>query len=91
MLATMPKAMIIVVGAPYFALIYTGSLLLGILMATFPAIAQPYMRKIIGGDHVALAHTGTIGYVLSGWIGSLVGKGSKSTEEMNMPKNLSFR
>ncbi len=59
-------------------------------MATFPAIAQPYMRKIIGGDHVALAHTGTIGYVLSGWIGSLVGKGSKSTEEMNMPKTSVF-
>lgn len=59
-------------------------------MAFFLAIAQPYMRKIIGNDQVALAHTGTVGYVLSGWIGSLVGKGSKSSEEMNMPKNLSF-
>lgn len=71
-------------------LIYTGSLSLGMMMAIFPAIAQPYMRKIVGNDQVALAHTGTVGYVLSGWIGSLVGKGSKSTEEMNMPQNLSF-
>ncbi|WP_460900620.1 PTS transporter subunit IIC, partial [Staphylococcus aureus] len=31
-----------------------------------------------------------IGYVLSGFVGSLVGKGSKSTEEMKLPKNLSF-
>jgi PTS system ascorbate-specific IIC component len=28
--------------------------------------------------------------VLSGWIGSVCGKGSRSTEEMNLPKNLSF-
>jgi PTS system ascorbate-specific IIC component len=39
---------------------------------------------------VAFGHFGTIGYVLSGWIGSKVGKGSRSTEEMNLPKNLSF-
>lgn len=31
-----------------------------------------------------------LGYVLSGWIGSVCGKGSRSTEEMNLPKNLSF-
>uniref|UniRef100_UPI0027383D0A PTS transporter subunit IIC n=1 Tax=Pantoea sp. GbtcB22 TaxID=2824767 RepID=UPI0027383D0A len=60
---------------------YTGSLTMGLLMAIFPAFAQPYMRKIIGNDQVALAHTGTVGYVLSGWIGPVVGKGPKSTEE----------
>ena len=89
-MACMVAIILSVAGFEGVQLIYTGSLALGMLMAFFPALAQPYMRKIIGGDHVALAHTGTIGYVLSGWIGSVVGKGSKSTEEMNMPKNLSF-
>ncbi|TCV99915.1 PTS ascorbate transporter subunit IIC [Biostraticola tofi] len=89
-MACMVAIILSVAGFEGVQLIYTGSLVLGMLMAIFPALAQPYMRKIIGNDQVALAHTGTIGYVLSGWIGSLVGKGSKSTEEMNMPKNLSF-
>lgn len=89
-LACMVAIILSVAGFEGVQLIYTGSLSLGMMMAIFPAIAQPYMRKIVGNDQVALAHTGTVGYVLSGWIGSLVGKGSKSTEEMNMPQNLNF-
>ena len=71
-------------------LILTGGLLLGLVMAIFPALAQPYMRKITGDDDIALGHFSTLGYVLSGFVGSIVGKGSKSTEEMELPKNLSF-
>lgn len=48
------------------------------------------MKRITGTDDIAFGHFGTLGYVLSGWIGSLCGKGSRSTEEMNLPKNLSF-
>jgi PTS system ascorbate-specific IIC component len=59
-------------------------------MAFFPAIAQRYMRRITGNDDIAFGHFGTLGYVLSGWLGSKVGKNSRSTEEMNLPKNLSF-
>ena len=71
-------------------LVVIGSLALGLVMAIFPAMAQPYMRKITGSDDVGFGHFSTIGYVLSGMVGSLVGKGSKSTEEMKLPKNLSF-
>src|SRR5699024_8139175 len=39
---------------------------------------------------VGFGHFGTVGYVLAGAIGEWTGKGSKSTEEMNLPKNLSF-
>jgi PTS system ascorbate-specific IIC component len=60
------------------------------MMAFFPALAQRYMKRITGNDDIAFGHFGTLGYVLSGWIGSKVGKGSRSTEEMNLPKNLSF-
>jgi PTS system ascorbate-specific IIC component len=48
------------------------------------------MQRRTGTDDIAFGHFGTLGYVLSGWIGSRFGKGSRSTEEMNLPKNLSF-
>ena len=66
------------------------SVVLGFSMAFFPALAHPTMKKITGTDDVAFGHFGTVGYVLAAKIGALVGKGSKSTEEMNLPKNLSF-
>ena len=71
-------------------LVFVGSVVLGFSMAFFPALAHPTMKKITGTDDVAFGHFGTVGYVLAAKIGALVGKGSKSTEEMNLPKNLSF-
>lgn len=72
------------------SLIIVGSIILGLTMAFFPALAQPFMKGITGDDSVAFGHFSTLGYILSGYIGKLVGKGSKSTEEMKLPKNLSF-
>lgn len=71
-------------------LIFTGSLALGLIMILSPAILQPFMKKITGNDSVALGHFSGIGYAVSAIIGKLVGKGSKSTEEMKVPKSLSF-
>lgn len=89
-MACMIGIILTVAGFSGWQLIFTGSLTLGLVMASFPALAQHQMRKITGNDDVAFGHFGTIGYVLSGWIGGLVGKGSRSTEDMNLPKNLSF-
>lgn len=89
-MACMISVILTVAGFEGVALVFTGSLTLGLIMGFFPALAQRYMRKITGNDDIAFGHFGTIGYVLSGWIGSKVGKGSRSTEEMNLPKNLSF-
>ena len=72
------------------SLVIVGSLILGLVMAFFPALAQPFMKDITGDDSVAFGHFSTLGYILSGYIGKAVGKGSKSTEEMQLPKNLSF-
>ena len=71
-------------------LVVVGSLILGLVMAIFPALAQPFMKDITGDESVAFGHFSTLGYILSGYIGKAVGKGSKSTEEMQLPKNLSF-
>ncbi len=89
-MACMISVILTVAGFTGGALVFTGSLLLGLVMAFFPALAQRYMRRITGNDDIAFGHFGTLGYVLAGWIGGLCGRGSRSTEEMNLPKNLSF-
>ncbi|MDU6451772.1 MAG: PTS ascorbate transporter subunit IIC, partial [Enterobacter hormaechei] len=82
-MACMIGVILTVAGFEGVGLVFTGSLILGLIMAFFPAIAQRYMKRITGNDEIAFGHFGTLGYVLSGWIGSKVGKGSRSTEEMN--------
>ncbi len=63
---------------------------IGFCYGIFPAIAQPTMRKITGTDDVGFGHFGTTGYVLSAWVGKMVGKDSQSTEEMEFPQGLGF-
>lgn len=89
-MACMIAAILVAGGLKGVTLVIVGSIVLGFIMALFPAIAQPTMRKITGQDDVAFAHFGTIGYVFSAWVGKLVGKNSKSTEEMNFPQGLTF-
>ncbi|EIS6445929.1 PTS ascorbate transporter subunit IIC [Staphylococcus pseudintermedius] len=67
-----------------------GALILGLIMAVFPALAQPTMRKITGNDQVALGHFGTVSYWAAGEVGKLFKGHSKSTEEINFSKGLSF-
>ncbi|NJI01896.1 PTS ascorbate transporter subunit IIC, partial [Staphylococcus agnetis] len=70
--------------------IVIGALILGLIMSVFPALAQPTMRKITGNDQVALGHFGTVSYWAAGEIGKLFKGKSKSTEDIQFPKGLSF-
>ncbi len=74
-------------GAP---LIIVGALILGFVMVLFPALAEPFMKKITGGTDVALGHFGTTGYVAAGLVGKVVGNPEDSTEDIEVPKSLSF-
>ncbi|KIX90864.1 PTS beta-glucoside transporter subunit IIBC [Staphylococcus microti] len=67
-----------------------GSLILGLIMAVLPALGQSTMRKITGSDQVAIGHFGTLSYWAAGEVGKLFAGKSKSTEEINFPKGLSF-
>lgn len=89
-MACMIAVILVVAGMEGFQLVLIGSLALGLIMGVFPALAQPYMRKITGNDQVGFGHFSTLGYVLSGAIGSVVGKNSPSTEKINFPKGLGF-
>lgn len=73
-------------------LIITGALLLGLVMAIFPALMQPTIRKITGDDSLALGHFGSGCYWLSAQIGKIFGRDEKTTttEDINFPQTLSF-
>lgn len=89
-LACMISVILVSSGMTGINLIFTGSLALGLIMVISPAIQQTFMKEITGNDSVALGHAGGTSYALAGYIGRIVGKGSKSTEEMNVPKSISF-
>lgn len=89
-MACMLAAILIAGGMNGISLVIVGSILLGVIMAVMPALAQPVMKKITGVDNIGFGHFGTAGYILSAGVGKLVGKNSKSTEEMNVPQGLTF-
>ncbi|MFD2923767.1 PTS ascorbate transporter subunit IIC [Halobacillus naozhouensis] len=72
------------------SVIVLGSIILGALMVLSPAMLQPFTRKVTGSDDFAVGHFGSIGYFVSAVVGKSVGKGSKSTEEIKVPKSLGF-
>lgn len=72
--------------------IITGALLLGLVMAIFPALMQPTIEKVTGDDSLALGHFGSGCYWLSAQIGKLFGRDddTTTTEDVNFPQGLSF-
>ncbi|QZA33685.1 PTS ascorbate transporter subunit IIC [Hydrogenibacillus sp. N12] len=76
-----------VTGAP---MVVIGSLLLGLAMVLFPALLQPYVRKITGSDDFAVGHFGSLGYFTAGTIGKWFGDRKVSTEDLKVPKSLGF-
>jgi PTS system ascorbate-specific IIC component len=67
-----------------------GSVIQGICMVLFPAISQPFVRKVTGSDNVAFGFWGSSWISLSGWVGGLVGNKEKSTEDIKVPKSIDF-
>ncbi|MBM7553931.1 PTS ascorbate transporter subunit IIC [Thalassobacillus pellis] len=72
------------------SMIILGSVILGSLMVLSPAMLQPFTRRVTGSDDFAIGHFGSFGYLVSALVGKAVGKGSKSTEDIKVPKSLSF-
>ena len=73
-------------------LIITGALLMGLVMAIFPALMRPTMCKVVGNDSLALGHFGSGCYWLSAQIGKLFGRdeNTTTTEDIKFPQGLSF-
>jgi PTS system ascorbate-specific IIC component len=71
-------------------LILVAALGLATMMVIMPAFAHPWMKRVTGNEAVAIGHFGTLGYIAAGFTGQVVGRGSKSTEEMAFPQGLRF-
>lgn len=71
-------------------LILTGGIFGGVMAVLMPALAQPVVRRITDSDDVALGHFCTIGYLVQAAVAKVVGKGSRSTEDLELPDNFKF-
>jgi PTS system ascorbate-specific IIC component len=89
-MATMLSVILLTVGYSPVVSVLVGAVLLGTIMVVMPAFTHPWMKKVTGGERVAMGHFGSLGYILGGVSGQAVGKGSKSTEEMKFPQGLGF-
>lgn len=89
-MACLIGVILITVGMNMGMAIAVGSVALGLTMVIFPAMAQSTMRKIVNADDVGFGHFSTISYWAAAMAGKLVGKGSKSTEDIEFPKSLAF-
>lgn len=67
-----------------------GCIIQGAFLTLMPAISQPIVRKVTGNNDIAIGHLTTIGTVSSAYVGKLVGRNSKSAEDMKLPEGLKF-
>ncbi|QIK71275.1 PTS ascorbate transporter subunit IIC [Propioniciclava coleopterorum] len=89
-MATMLTVVLSVANLNAWVLVAVGAILLGTVMTVMPAFAQPFTKDVTGNDKLAVGHFGTLGYIAAGAIGSVVGRNSKSTEDLKVPDQLRF-
>lgn len=89
-MACLLSAVLGALGFESVTLILIGGFFLGAWSSISPAIGQKYTLKVTEGDEIAMGHFSSLGYYVSAWIGGLVGKGSKSTEDIEVPEKFSF-
>ena len=77
-------------GLPLFWVVLLASIVDGAYMTIAPALAQPFMRKITGGDDIAFGHGQTSLNVICGWIGKAIGKPEDSAEYIKVPEGFNF-
>ena len=89
-MAALLAAVLGTAGMTGLPLIIVGALILGFVMVLMPALGDPFMRKVTGGEDIAIGHFGTTGYIAAGLVGKVVGDEEDSTEDMEFSDSLSF-
>ncbi|MGO1356950.1 PTS ascorbate transporter subunit IIC [Alkalibacterium gilvum] len=89
-MACLLSAVLGALGMAGWELILIGGFFLGSWSAISPAIGQKMTLQVTDGDDIAMGHFSSLGYYVSGLIGKLIGKGSKSTEDIEVPEKWSF-
>lgn len=59
-------------------------------MVICPNLMRPLVREVTGSDSFTIGHPTTCLSLLTGYLGKAVGDKSKSTEDLKIPKSLSF-
>ncbi len=78
-------------GLPSLWVIILASIVDGIYMTTFPAMMQPFMRLVTGGNEIAFGHGQTLLNLLGGFAGKPpLGNPKASAEDIKMPEGLAF-
>lgn len=67
-----------------------GSPIAGLAAVVFPAMAQPFVRKVTGNDNVAFGFYGSSLVWLTGWLGGKVGNKEKTTEDITISPKIDF-
>lgn len=71
-------------------LILFGAILSAVYWSLIPYILKPFVRAVTEDDSFTLGHPSGILAIIAGLVARYTGDKSKSTEDLNLPKNLSF-
>lgn len=79
----------------YALALISSALLLSSYMVVSSAFCKRFVKQISKINNITMAHSGSLSYVISGWIGEAIykikkGKNIKSTEAIKFPKQLAF-
>ena len=66
------------------------SIFMGLYWTFQPALVQPFMRKVTGGNSIALGHTSASVAILSALLGKVFGNKENDSEKIKLPKGLEF-
>ncbi len=71
-------------------LVLIGSIIAGLYWTLQPLYVQRFMNRITGTTELAYGHTSSSNAFLAGLVGQLAGNPEKTTENLKMPRHLSF-
>ncbi|UNX54615.1 PTS ascorbate transporter subunit IIC [Georgenia sp. TF02-10] len=77
-------------GVSGWAAVGVGSVIQGVTSVVFPALAQPFVRKVTGNDNVAFGFYGSSLVWATGWIGGKLGNKERTTEDVKISPKLDF-
>lgn len=80
-------------GIEKWQIVIGSSLMLGLFMAMMPAAAHCSMKKVTGGEKIALGHFSVSGYLVAVKVSAIATRHDehkKSTEEIHFPSKVSF-
>jgi len=74
----------------FWKLVIFLSIIMGLYWTLQPAIVQPFMRKVMGNDNIALGHTSASVALFGAGLGKAFGNKDNDSENVKLPKGLEF-